>query len=92
MDLVLATKRMRGMLSREADLLAHELAKRSGQSVGAAVVEALREQIQRQSLDSGRQQLEDDLNAIGSRCGALPDIDTRSPEEILGYDERGLFR
>jgi hypothetical protein len=26
------------------------------------------------------------------RCAALPDLDTRSPEEILGYDEIGLPR
>lgn len=32
------------------------------------------------------------LMAIGRRCGALPDLDTRSAEEILGYDGIGAFR
>ena len=27
---------------------------------------------------------------IGRRCAALPDIDTRSAEEILGYDRDGI--
>jgi len=34
--------------------------------------------------------LEDELLAIGRRCAALPDLDRRSPDEILGYDEVGL--
>jgi antitoxin VapB len=28
--------------------------------------------------------------AISERCAALPDYDTRSPEEIVGFDEHGL--
>ena len=30
--------------------------------------------------------------AEGKNHLALPDVDTRSAEEILGYDERGAFR
>jgi len=29
--------------------------------------------------------------AIGRHCAALPDLDTRSDEEILGYNERGIW-
>ncbi len=29
---------------------------------------------------------------ISERCTALPDLDTRTADEILGYDERGGFR
>jgi hypothetical protein len=32
----------------------------------------------------------DKLRAISKRCQALPVIDNRSPEEILGYNEIGL--
>jgi antitoxin VapB len=34
--------------------------------------------------------LTEELRAIGDRCAALPDYDKRSPEEIIGFDERGL--
>jgi hypothetical protein len=34
--------------------------------------------------------LTEELRAISSRCAALPDHDTRGPEEIIGFDERGL--
>jgi hypothetical protein len=29
---------------------------------------------------------------IGRHCAALPDYDTRSPDEIVGYDETGMWR
>lgn len=31
-----------------------------------------------------------ELLAIGRRCAGLPDLDRRTPEEILGDDEHGL--
>ncbi|MEA2604737.1 MAG: hypothetical protein QOF89_5729 [Acidobacteriota bacterium] len=31
------------------------------------------------------------VEALCSRLQALPDLDTRTAEEILGYDDRGLF-
>jgi antitoxin VapB len=34
--------------------------------------------------------LAEELRAIGERCAALPDHDTRGPEEIIGFDEHGL--
>jgi antitoxin VapB len=34
--------------------------------------------------------LSEELLAIGRRCAALPDLDPRSPDELLGYDENGL--
>ncbi|MBI3097014.1 MAG: antitoxin [Planctomycetes bacterium] len=34
--------------------------------------------------------LRDDLLAIGRGCAALPTLDIRSADEILGYDRNGL--
>jgi antitoxin VapB len=34
--------------------------------------------------------LGEELLAIRRRCAALPDLDSRTPEKILGYDENGL--
>jgi antitoxin VapB len=39
-----------------------------------------------------RRRLVDDLREICRRCAALPTLDTRAEDEILGYDERGLPR
>jgi len=32
------------------------------------------------------------LHAIGAHCAGLPDRDTRTPDEIAGYDENGMWR
>ena len=32
----------------------------------------------------------EELVEIGQRCAALPVLDARSPDEILGYDQVGL--
>jgi len=78
----------------EAERLAQELAELSGHSLTDAVIQALDEKLQR--LKSRQPDPEPDLvrklKEISARCSALPDVDTRSPDEILGYDEHGGFR
>jgi antitoxin VapB len=32
----------------------------------------------------------DDIMEIAAHCTALPDLDTRTADEIIGYDELGL--
>ncbi len=32
------------------------------------------------------------LIEIGGHCAALPELDRRSPDEIIGYDEHGVPR
>lgn len=32
----------------------------------------------------------EELMAIGRRCAALPELDPRSADDIIGYDENGL--
>lgn len=34
--------------------------------------------------------LKDEILRIGEYCSALPLLDDRTPNEILGYDDRGL--
>ncbi len=34
----------------------------------------------------------EELLEIGRRCAALPELDARSADEILGYDEHGMPR
>ena len=36
--------------------------------------------------------LSEELRAIGERVAAMPVLDSRSPDEILDYDERGVPR
>ena len=74
----------------EADRLARELAARTGETLTQAVVVALRERLARETGRTRSIPLREELAAIRQRCAVLPVLDTRSADEILGYDGRGL--
>jgi antitoxin VapB len=74
----------------EADRLARELAARTGETLTEAVVVALRQRLARETGRTRSIPLREELGAIRRRCAALPALDTRAADEILGYDERGL--
>jgi antitoxin VapB len=74
----------------EADELARELAHTTGQSITAAVMQALREQLKRETGRASAPRLREELHRISDRCAKLPDYDTRTAEEIIGFDEHGL--
>lgn len=76
----------------EADRLAREVAKRTGETLTAAIVTALRERLTRLKGAPRRRPLREELRDIAKRCAALPTIDDRSDDDILGYDDRGLPR
>jgi antitoxin VapB len=76
----------------EADRLAREVAKRTGETITGAIVVALRERLARLKGSPRRPPLRDELREIARRCAALPTLDDRSDEDILGYDAGGLPR
>ena|ERR1700681_2692026 len=75
----------------EADRLAREVAKATGETLTMAVIQALRERLARVRRPRGPR-LSEELLKIGRRCARLPVQDTRSADEIVGYDEHGLPR
>ena len=75
----------------EADALAQELARTTGETIPQAVVNALRERLEREKRqDQPPETLVEILLRIGRECAALPLLDNRTPEEIIGYDQQGL--
>jgi hypothetical protein len=42
-------------------------------------------------LDFGAGSVYIPMAHLDGHCAALPDIDTRSPDEIIGYDENGSW-
>jgi antitoxin VapB len=77
--------------SPEADRLARELAAATGETITAAVVTAMRERLEREKRkNEDSRRLAADLMAIVEHCASLPLLDTRSDDDILGYDENGL--
>ena len=77
----------------ETDRLAREAARLTGASLTEAVRNALAERLERERLHRGmpRKRIAERLNEIALHCAALPDYDTRSPDEIIGYDENGMW-
>jgi antitoxin VapB len=74
----------------EAERLALELAKLTGESKTEAVTKALRDRLARVRRERSRRRLADELDSIALHCARLPVLDPRPPEEILGYDDHGL--
>lgn len=75
----------------ETDRLARALVAATGESLTEAVRIALRERLERETR-RGRRGITAEVRRIQERVARLPVIDPRTPDEILGYDSRGLPR
>jgi antitoxin VapB len=75
----------------ETDRLARAVARETGETITQAVTKALAERLDRLRRRP-RRRLADELDEIALRCAALPELDPRSADEIIGYDETGVPR
>jgi antitoxin VapB len=76
----------------EAERLARELARETGETITAATRKALEERLLRVAGRRHRRSRVEEVMEISRRCAALPVLDPRTPEELLDYDEHGLPR
>lgn len=74
----------------EAERLAAELARQTGETKTEAVTKALRDRLSRVRRDRTKRRLADELEEIAEHCAGLPVLDDRRAEEILGYGEVGV--
>jgi antitoxin VapB len=74
----------------EADRLARRLARLTGESITDSVKEALRERLEHEQRRRGKHIDRAKVAEIVADIAALPVVDDRSPDEIIGYDEVGL--
>jgi antitoxin VapB len=77
--------------NEEAERLARELAKETDATITAAVIVALKESLRRLRGRKTVPSVRDAILELSDRCAALPDLDDRTPDEILAYDEDGGF-
>lgn len=75
----------------EAERLARELARERGATITQSVIVALEEALTRARGRKTAPSVQDAILEIAARCSSLPDVDSRTVEEILGYDEGGAF-
>lgn len=78
--------------SVDVERLARELASKTGDSLTGAIQKALEERLERLKTERRRQGILAPLEDILRRVDQLPVVDSRDPDDILGYDEHGLPR
>ncbi len=71
-----------------AHRLAEQVSARMGGTLSDAVISALEEKLRKTPRPLNRAR----VDALCGRIGALAVIDSRSPDEILGYDAFGIPR
>lgn len=72
--------------------LARQVADETGESITEAIQKSLQERWEALKRRRHGRSLERQVEDILRRVDALPTLDYRSPDEILGYDEHGLPR
>jgi antitoxin VapB len=76
----------------EADRLARAVAELTGESLTEAVRSSLAQRLERERRKRREPgELARRLDEIARHCASLPDYDGRSPDEIVGYDENGMW-
>lgn len=78
--------------NKETERLAEAVAQLTGETKTEAVTLALRDRLDRLRRERSARRLADELDEIARHCAQLPVKDSRTPDEILGYDERGVPR
>ncbi len=80
---------MLSIRNSEVERLTRELAGATGKSMSETILDALlNQQAEETKLVYRRKSI---LRSIAAACVAAPDLDKRTPEEILGYDDTGGF-
>ncbi len=76
--------------NKTAERLARQLARETGESLTEAIQRSLQERLERIKKQRHRKVLVEKLGEILRRVDALPELDSRPEDEILGYDQHGL--
>jgi antitoxin VapB len=76
----------------EADRMIRQLAERTGETITDAVKNAVSERLAKtplseQEIAARRAKLQ----AILAKLDAMPTVDHRTPDEIIGYNDKGHF-
>jgi len=76
--------------NERAHSLAQELSRETGQSLTQVVVSALEEKLARVALAKRPDMVRAEIQEIIDRIAGRPAKDSRTADEIIGYDENGL--
>ena len=74
----------------ETEQLARELSKETGETITEVIKKSLQDRLQRVRGRRHARGLPEQAEDILQRMDALPTVDERTEDEILGYDEDGI--
>lgn len=69
--------------------LAREVASLGGENITQAITHALEERLERLKREKFPHDTLRAVMEISRRCSSLPDLDSRSPDQIMGYNSFG---
>jgi len=72
-----------------AGKLARDAAKESGEIMTQSIIHALEDRLEKLQGKRKPNDLFQEIQGIGKRCTSLPNIDKRSADQILGYNDHG---
>ena len=76
--------------NEKTENLAREMAHLTGENLTQTITHSLEERLNRLKGRKTAIDLNQEIMLISERCKSLPDIDPRTPDEILGYDQDGI--
>jgi len=76
--------------SVQVEQLAREVAAKTGESLTGAIQKALEERLDRLKTERRQKTILTQLEDVLRRVDQMPVLDSRTPDDILGYDDRGL--
>lgn len=74
----------------ETEKLARQVSRLTGETLTEAIGKSLEERLERLKRERGQNAVRREIDKILARVDALPEFDTRTSDEIIGYDENGL--
>ena len=74
-----------------AELLARQVSSITKESITQTIIKALENRLESLKGKKTIVDVEQQILSISQRCNALPNLDKRTDEEILGYNENGVW-
>jgi antitoxin VapB len=73
----------------KAEELAREVAAEARENITQAIIHALEERLERIRGRRTAADVAEEIMKVSQRCSTIPEKDSRTPDQILGYDEKG---
>ena len=74
-----------------AEQLARQVSSITKENITQTIIKALENRLENLKGKKTIVDVEQQILSISQRCNALPDLDNRTDEEILGYNKNGVW-